>query len=93
MTDTAELRAEALDKLHPEIYGEFCKIAFRLRERGITRFSARMIGERIRWNTAIGAEGALGESLKIKNNYIPVYARLLERDDPSFTGFFEKRSR
>lgn len=72
----------------PEVYPKFCELARAARAAGFKRYSARTIAERIRWHFQVeaGAEG-----FKLNDHYTPPMARLLERDDPSFVGFFEDR--
>ena len=73
---------------NPAVFGMFRTIALRLYNRGIRHYGARCIMEVVRYETAIRAEG---EVLKINNNHVPFYARLLMAQDSRFAGFFEIR--
>ena len=69
-------------------YRMFVRFAEEALRAGRTRFSARTIGERMRWETAMRSGGA---EFKINNNTIPSWARRLVAEDGRFAGFFEFR--
>ena len=73
---------------HPHVYKLFVKFSKEAKDAGFEDFSARMIGERIRWYSLINHK----ERLKFTNNHLPYWARLLMLEDPKhFEGFFALR--
>ncbi len=73
---------------NPNIYELFKRFALDAVETGRPRFSARMIGERIRWYTTVETRG---DSFKVNDHYWPFYARLFVRDHPQYCTMFEFR--
>ena len=83
------LRWLAFHQANPHVYEMFKMFAFQAIPAGRTKFSARMIWQRMRWHTAI--EVCDGADFKLNNNYTPYYARQFMEDYPEFDGFFETR--
>lgn len=85
-------RFERFKQFHhdnPRVFELFKRFAESALENGRRRrFGARMIGERIRWYTAIETTG---EDFKCNDHYWGYYSRLLMLTDPRFAGFFERR--
>lgn len=54
----------------------------------VARYSADAILHRIRWLTNIETSDA---KFRVNDHWSAFYARMLLKDDPSFTGFFELR--
>lgn len=83
---------------NPEIYKAFVAMAYEIRRQGHKRYGAKTIMERLRWETPVqrlrwetpvrhpGSEFKLNND--IKDRCTARYARLLIRDDPSFSTFF-----
>ena len=63
----------------------FHRFAYEAFNSGRSRFSARMIGERIRWYTTVETTDA---EYKINDHHWPYYARLMVGIDPRFETFF-----
>jgi len=83
-------RFKAFHKANPQVYVLFVRFAEMARTKGRRpRFGARMIGERIRWYTAV--ETTSTDDYKINDHFWPYYARLLMLTRPEFDGFFERR--
>lgn len=81
----------AFDKFHaenPHVYRLFVRFALQAIESGRPRFSARMIGERMRWYTMIETTD---RDFKLGNNCLPFYVRIFEADYPDHAGLFSKR--
>jgi hypothetical protein len=72
---------------HPEVFGLFCRFTYELIRRGYTNGSAKLVFERIRWETMVQTDG----KVKINNNFTSRYARLFEKRNPQHKGFFRKR--
>lgn len=73
---------------NPRVYSMFDAFTRYAISRGRKRFSAKVIVERIRWETTL--ETTDGE-WKINNNYPAYYARLWMRNNPVNEGFFAIR--
>lgn len=78
---------EEFHKANPHVYEAFKRFA-REAQGKVARYSADAILHRIRWFAAIETSG---DEFKVNDHWSAFYARLLIRDDPSFTGFFELR--
>jgi len=76
------------DNLHPEYYEMFKQFAFDRIEKGFTRWGARSIGERMRWETDIDS----GERYKVNNNLAAYFSRKFMVEFPEHDKFFETRS-
>ena len=82
-------RFKAFHSSNPDVWRLFKHFAGMARTRGRRpRFGARMIGERIRWYTAVETTDS---DFKINDHFWPYYARLLMLSDGAFDGFFERR--
>ena len=82
---------EAFWRFHrqnPEVYALFDRFTRQLIAAGYERGSAKLIFERIRWETMFRAPGAV----KLNNNYTSRYARLWEGQNPKHKGFFRTRA-
>lgn len=77
------------DMAHPEIYKLFEKFSLQA-ARKKTRFSAKAIMHRIRWETEIEYDD---REFKIDDGWISHYARKFLRKHPELEGFFETRVR
>lgn len=87
---TLDEKFELYHKQNPQIFELFQKFARRAKQAGFKRFGAKAIMERVRWEVYI--EDPSDEQFKINNNYTSRYVRLLEKTNPEFKGFFEKRT-
>ena len=87
-------RYDAFRKFHlvnPHVFDKFEEFAREARKAGRTRFSAHMIGNRMRWYTQIETTG---DEYKVNNNHLPYYAKLLMLLYPDeFGEFFQRRDR
>ena len=82
---------EAFDRFNtenPHVYILFCRFTLQAITAGRSRYSARMIVERIRWHTTVETTG---DDYRINGNHVPFYARLFEREHPEHRGLFERR--
>ena len=68
------------------VYKMFCQYAKQYRDAGYDRCSAALIGNRLRWETAIQT---FGNEYKISNDYLPMLARKLACEDSTFATFFQ----
>ena len=74
---------------YPEVYELFKFYALELLRAGRTRYSARTIIERVRWQQAVNSVD--DEGYKINNNHIPYFARRLIDEDQRFEELFATR--
>lgn len=80
------------DNMH--IYRYFTGFAEDLKLRGAREYySARIIWERIRWESIFAEQVRRGVVFKINNNYAPFMARLAMRSEPELEGMFQVRGR
>ena len=79
------------DAAYPQVYEAFVRFAEELRQKS-DHGSARLIGERIRWEVWTGSVD--GNGLKVNDAFWPYYARKLAAEQPHrFGSFFEFRRR
>lgn len=74
-------------KLNPGIYKAFRDFSLEAARKGRTRLSARLVLERIRWETMLYENG---HEFKINNNVAPGLARKF-MEDYQMVGFFRTR--
>lgn len=90
---TGKTIGEAFAEFHaenPAVYQMFKKYFFELYTSGARKTSAKLITERVRWESMIKTNG---EPYKINNNFTSYYARLFIKDFSSFKDCFETRCR
>lgn len=75
---------------HPEVYRMLVRFARQLKARGYEQAGIKLIWERMRWETMLGADRAL-EPFKLCNNHHSRYARLIMEREPDLSGFFRTR--
>lgn len=75
---------------HPEVWALFQRFTFDRINRGFAHYGVGAIMERVRWETAIGAD-LDEEEFKINNNHRAFYARFFMGYYPEHAGFFRVR--
>ncbi len=70
---------------NPQIFAKFKEYSFLIQKRGRKRYSAWAIINVIRWETDLQTTG---DSFKISNDNIALYARLMIHHYPEFKDFF-----
>ncbi len=88
--DKIQKNFEKFHKQNPHVYVLFDKFTYRMICAGLQNGSARLVIERIRWETAVETVSEL--PVKINNNYTPRYARLWMNDNPTFSDYFRTRA-
>ena len=74
---------------NPQVYEAFKTFTFELIHAGHTqRLGAKLIIERIRWQSLISGNDAF----KVNNNYAPYYSRMFMEEFPQFMDIFATRS-
>lgn len=81
-------RFKAYHAKNPNVYQEFKKLAFQMKETGKRKYSAEVIINVLRWHVDLKTSGDVFE---INNDFKPLYARLLVHHYPEFDKFFEFR--
>lgn len=76
------------DQANPHFYRRFEEFAEALAAAGHRNISAKLIFERIRWESMISTSG---EPWKLNNNYTPIYARRFMHEHPEHRGLFRLR--
>lgn len=83
---------ERLQRYHaenPGLYETFKAYTFEAIESGYRNFSARMIVEKIRWETGVVARNS---DFKIDNGITAFYARLFMEQFPQYRDYFRTRA-
>ena len=80
-------RFDAYHADNPDIWKMFETFANQLVAAGVTTLSAKLIFERMRWETAIRGN----DGFKLNNNYTAYYARMYEQAHPE-SPKFKKRT-
>ncbi len=86
-------RTERFERFHrdnPEVYRLFLQFARQAKAAGRERIGARLIGERIRWQTTVETSDP---DFKVNDHFWPFYARLAMREHADLEGLFETRDR
>lgn len=78
---------EEYDRQNPQVYAMFKRFAFEAIRAGRTRMGAKMIAERIRWETVVSGN----DGFKINNNIVAGLARRFAQDYPQYADRFETR--
>jgi len=87
---SARDRFQDYDRRHPEVWELFVEFSREARRAGLSRYSARAIVHRIRWECSIHRQQA--DAFRINDHYAGHYARKLIASDPArWSGFFELR--
>ena len=76
------------DDLNPHFYPLFSRFTLQLANRGHRNIGARLVIERIRWESMIRTSG---DPWKLNDHYTPIYARRFMRDHPRLDGLFRLR--
>jgi len=88
---TAQTRLEKdFQKFHsrnPAVWTEFKRYTFNSIESGRQHYSAALIIQKIRWDSAINTSKT--NAFKIPNATAAYYARLFHRTFPAYKGFFK----
>lgn len=90
MTDTIARNFARFNADNPRVYEWFDYFTRQLIASGHKNGSAKMVCERIRWETHVAT---VGTPVKINNNYTAMYARMWMKYNPSHAGFFRLRAR
>lgn len=86
------IKKQAFEKFHsdnPNVYALFKRFAFQLMNAGVKKMGAKLIIERIRYETAIKTKG---DDFKINNNHTCYYSRLFIFDYPEYKRYFTFKS-
>jgi len=81
-------RFEEYHAENPHVYEAFKKFTLELVNAGRTRIGARMIVERLRWESMIRSTTG---SYKLNDHYTPFFVRLFVKEFPQHEGLFSLR--
>lgn len=84
----AEHKFDKFDAENPRVYELFKRFALSAIQKGRNRIGARLIIERIRWETMVETTD---EDYKINNNYAPYFVRKFIKDFPEYSDRFQIR--
>lgn len=89
MKDKKDLCSDFIDfdVTHPKVYKMFSFFTTQALNANYKQFGAKMVMERIRWETYISKDG----QLRFANQYTAFYARKFEFFNPQFKGIFRMR--
>jgi hypothetical protein len=73
------------DEANPQVWIAFKRFTFQAINTGRKRFGAKMVVERIRWDTLLTTTD---ERYKISNDYTAFYARKFVSEFPQYKGLF-----
>ena len=85
---TADTKFDQHHEKFPEVYEEFCKLAFAMINRGHKHYGAKGIMEVVRWHKSLQYSG---REFKISNNHTSRYSRKFMKDFPEHAGFFKTK--
>lgn len=80
-------RAETYIEENPAVYQKFCAFVLELVSAKKKRIGAKMIAERLRWESLISGN----DGFKVNNSYVAHMARRFCKDYPQHTGVFQFR--
>lgn len=83
-----ETRWREFHESNPHVYEMFSRFAMELVAAGRKRIGARLVWERMRWETMIVTTDA---EPKLNDHWPPFYARLFMKDHPELGQVFETR--
>lgn len=81
---------EAFDRANPAIYSRLRELALLARRRG-ARVGARLLWERLRWETLVEVPRRDGD-YKLNDRWVAWYARALMEREPELEDYFETRA-
>lgn len=92
----AELNGETIqeaflkyDSENPKVYEYFCKYAQQVLDKGIRKYSSKLILGRVRWHLSFDLKGEY--EYKINDAFTSRYARKFAFDHPEHENFFNFR--
>lgn len=80
-------QAEVYLAENPKIYALFKQFTWEMIMAGRRRIGARMVFERIRWETAVRGN----DDFKLNNNYVGFLVRQFQKENPRVADVFETR--
>lgn len=77
------------DRENPQVWDLFERFTFELVRAGAKKFGARMVWERMRWETRVRTSDT---DYRLNDHWVPHYARKFMAAYPQHDGLFETRS-
>lgn len=86
-TEPLAVKAERYINENRKVYQMFCHFTWEAVMAGKTRIGARMVWERMRWESEVRGN----DDYKLNNNYVPFFARRFQSDYPEAGTIFNTR--
>lgn len=87
--DRIQANFEKFHAANPRVFDLWGRFTLQMIRAGFKRGSAKLIAERIRWETGVATTS--DPPVKLNNNYTSRYARLWMRKNPTWAEFFRTR--
>lgn len=87
--EPVDIRAARYIRENPDIYRLFCRFAWEAIAAGRQRLGAKLIAERIRWESLLAGN----DGFKCNNSYVAFMARRFMQENPDHDGIFETRTK
>ena len=88
MTNTQQDAFKSFHKHNPHVYDQLKTLALRLKSVGVKSYGIKALFEILRFNALLSVDN----NFQLNNNYAPLYARLLMKQEPDLAGFFKLRA-
>jgi hypothetical protein len=88
--DQIQANFEKFHRDNPRVWQLWCMFTNQMIKAGFEHGSAKLVAERIRWETSV--ETTSDPPVKLNNNYTSRYARLWMEACPGWKGFFRTRN-
>jgi hypothetical protein len=81
-------RFERYDRANPRVYEAFVRFAREAKRRGLKKYSADAVIQRLRWHFMIDLDGPRDGEFLINDNFSAYFARKAMAEHPDLQGFF-----
>lgn len=88
MTDQFETQFKNFHRVNPHVYEQLKTLALRLKNVGVKTYGIKALFEILRFNALLSVDN----NFQLNNNYAPLYARLLMKQEEELCGFFKIRA-
>jgi len=88
MTEQQEAQFRNFHRVHPHVYEQLKTLALRLKNVGVQSYGMKALFEILRFNALLSVDN----NFELNNNYAPLYARLLMKQEEELQGFFKIRT-
>ena len=85
---TLDKRFKSYHRRNPHIYEQLKIMSLRLKNVGVEKYGMKALFEILRFNALLSVDN----NFELNNNYAPLYARLLMKQEEELQGFFKIRT-